>query len=147
MAQSFISNHQHIVFSTKARETAIPSDEQKRLWAYVGGIAKGVDAIPMAIGGMPDHLHVLVSLPADMSIAKFVNVLKSNSSKWMNEHGHHFGWQHGYAAFSVSASSLGSVTEYIDNQAEHHKRRDYRAEFIALLKKHNVVFDPRYVFD
>ena len=145
MAQTFISNNQHIVFSTKQREPLI--GQQERLWTYLGGIAKGVKAIPMAIGGMPDHVHVLVSLPADMSIAKFVNVLKSNSSKWMNEQGRGFNWQQGYAAFSVSTSNLASVTEYIENQAEHHKKRDYRAEFVALLKKHKVAYDPRYVFD
>jgi REP element-mobilizing transposase RayT len=100
----------------------------------------------MAIGGMPDHVHVLAALPADLAIAKFVNVLKSNSSKWMRERGVEFGWQKGYGAFSVSASNLDSVTEYIENQAEHHKKRGFRQEFLALLKKHLVPFDPRYVF-
>ena len=147
MPQSFVSNNVHIVFSTKERKPLIPSDQQKRLWAYLGGIAKNVGVTPMAIGGMPDHVHVLAALPAELAIAKFVNVLKSNSSKWMHERGVEFGWQKGYAAFSVSTSNLSSVTEYIENQAEHHKKRDFKQEFLALLKKHRVPFDPRYVFD
>ncbi len=147
MPQSFVSNNVHIVFSTKERKALIPADQQKRLWAYLGGIAKNVGVTPMAIGGMPDHVHVLAALPADLAIARLVNALKSNSSKWMHERGAQFGWQKGYAAFSVSTSNLSSVTEYIENQAEHHEKRDFKQEFLALLKKHRVQFDPKYVFD
>jgi len=92
------------------------------------------------------HVHLLAALPADLDIAKFVNVLKSNSSKWMNEQKRGFAWQRGYGAFSVSASNLPAVTRYIEGQAEHHRKRDFQQEFLALLKKHNVAFDPRYVF-
>ena len=147
MPHSFVSNNIHIVFSTKERRPLIPISEQKRLWAYMAGIAKNMGVTPMAVGGMPDHVHVLVALPADLPIARFVNVLKSNSSKWMNERGVEFGWQKGYAAFSVSSSNLESVTEYIESQAAHHKKRDFKQEFLALLKKHRIPFDPRYVFD
>ena len=147
MPQSFLSNNIHLVFSTKERRPLIPTNEQKLLWAYMAGIAKNVGATPMAIDGMPDHVHALAALPADLAIAKFVNVLKSNSSKWMSERGRQFGWQKGYAAFSVSTSNLESVTEYIENQAEHHKKRDFKQELLALLKKHRVPFDPRHVFD
>ena len=147
MPHAFVSNNFHIVFSTKERRALIPVNEQKRLWGYMAGIAKNVGATPMAVGGMPDHVHVLAALPADLAIAKFVNVLKSNSSKWMSERGAKFGWQKGYAAFSVSSSNLESVTEYIETQAEHHQKRDFKQEFLALLKKHRVPFDPRYVFD
>ena len=104
MPHSFVSNNIHIVFSTKERRPLIPISEQKRLWAYMAGIAKNMGVTPMAVGGMPDHVHVLVALPADLPIARFVNVLKSNSSKWMNERGVEFGWQKGYAAFSVSSA-------------------------------------------
>jgi REP element-mobilizing transposase RayT len=84
MPQSFVSNNIHIVFSTKERKPLIPADQQKRLWAYMGGIAKNVGVTPLSIGGMPDHVHVLAALPADLAIAKFVNVLKSNSSNQMD---------------------------------------------------------------
>ena len=95
MPHSFVSNNVHIVFSTRGRRALIPAGQQKRLWGYVAGITKNVGALPMAIGGMPDHVHVLAALPADLSIAKFVNVLKSNTSKWMRERGLEFGWQGG----------------------------------------------------
>jgi putative transposase len=147
MSQAFISNNVHIVFSTKGRRPLIEPQARRRLWAYLGGIAKNLKAVPLSIGGTADHVHLLLALPSDLSIAKAVNLLKSNSSKWMNEHGHEFAWQLGYGAFSVSASNLTSVTAYIENQHAHHKERDYKHEFLALLNKHNVQFDGRYVLD
>ena len=147
MPQAFISNNVHVVFSTLERRGLIPPERQQRLWSYLAGIARNVGATPMAIGGTNDHVHVLAALPSDLAIAKFVNLLKSNSSKWMSEQRRGFAWQKGYGAFSVSASNLAAVTEYIENQATHHKRRDFRQEFLALLKKHRVPFDPNYVFE
>ncbi len=147
MPQSFISNNVHIVFSTRERQPMIPQEIQKRLWGYLGGITKNIGGYPLAIGGAEDHVHLLLALPADLSIAKAVNLLKSNSSKWMGEQGCEFAWQRGHAAFSVSVSNLASVTEYIEKQEEHHRRRDFKQEFIALLKRHRIEFDPRYVFD
>ena len=147
MPQAFISNNVHIAFSTLERRGLIPPERQKRLWSYLAGIARNVGATPMAIGGTNDHVHVLAALPSDLAIAKFVNLLKSNSSKWMSEQRRGFAWQKGYGAFSVSASNLAAVTKYIEHQPEHHKRRDFRQEFLALLKKHRLPFDPKYVFD
>src|SRR5437764_10383861 len=132
MPQSLVSNNLHFVFSTKDRQPLVRDPE--KLWKYLGGIARNVGAVPMAVGGTRDHVHLLVALPADLSIAKIVNLLKSNSSKWINARGARFAWQQGYAAFSVSASSLTAVTEYIENQEEHHKRRDFQQEFLMLLK-------------
>ena len=100
----------------------------------------------MAIGGTTDHVHLLLGLPADVSIAKAVNLLKSNSSRWRNECGSKFAWQRGCAAFSVSISNLASVTEYIQNQEQHHQRRDFKQEFLALLQRHKIEFDLRYIF-
>ena len=147
MSQAFISNNIHIIFSTKERRPLIAADQQKRLWAYMAGIARNVNATPMAIAGMNDHVHILAALPSDLTIAKFVNLLKSNSSKWMNDNGHGFAWQKGYGAFSVSASNLSTVTGYIEKQTEHHRKRDFRQEFLALLRRHRVPFDPKYLFD
>lgn len=135
------------VFSTKDRQRLIQANEQERVWAYLGGIARSYGAVPLAIGGTLDHVHVLAAFPATLSIAKFVNVLKSNSSKWMNEQVHKFAWQSGYGAFSVSSSNLAVVTRYIEDQEAHHRRRDSRAEFIALLKKHGVPFDSSRAFE
>jgi REP element-mobilizing transposase RayT len=147
MPQSFISNNIHVVFSTKDRKPLIKPGEQHRVWAYAGGIAKNYGAVPLAIGGMRDHIHVSASLPATLSVAKFVNVLKSNSSKWLNERQHDFAWQSGYGAFTVSSSNLMGVTRYIENQEEHHRNRDFRTEFVAMLKKHRIAFEVERLFE
>ena len=146
MAHSFTCVYVHIVFSTKDRQPLIPKDRQEKLWRYLGGILRNHGMKSVAIGGMPDHVHVLGSLSSEASVAKALNLLKSNSSKWMRERDRAFGWQEGYAAFSVSASALDSVTEYIESQAQHHKKRDFKQEYLALLKKHGVAYDPRWVF-
>ena len=90
----------------------------------------------MAIGGMPDHIHILLSANSEYGVAKIINTLKSNSSKWMRTKKKAFAWQEGYGAFSVSQSGLDEVKEYIQNQAEHHKKRDFKEEFFALLRLH-----------
>jgi putative transposase len=144
MGDAYINNNQHVIFSTHERRPLII--DQAQMWAYIGGIVRNVGAIPMAIGGMADHAHVLASLPATMDIADFVSKVKANSSRWMNEKERGFAWQRGYAAFSVSVSNLAAVTRYIETQPAHHAKRDFQGEFIALLKKHNVPYDARYVF-
>ena len=146
MSHSFTCVYVHIVFSTKDRKPLIPTDRQEKLRRYLGGILRNHDMKSVAIGGMPDHVHLLASLSSEASIAKAVNLLKSNSSKWMRERDSAFAWQEGYAAFSVSASALDSVVEYIENQARHHKKRDFKQEYLTLLKKHGVAYDPRWVF-
>jgi putative transposase len=145
MAQTFTSNYVHIVFSTKQRQQLIK--DRPKLWDYMAGIAKNIRVEPRAVGGMDDHCHLLVSFKGDLSIPKVVNLMKSNSSKWMNQHKRGFAWQNGYAAFSVSALKVPAVVRYIENQEEHHKKRTFDQEFIAMLKKHDVEFDERYVFD
>jgi REP element-mobilizing transposase RayT len=95
---------------------------------------------------MEDHLHLLIQIPPVLTLSKAVATLKANSSRWANDEGHKFAWQHGYAAFSVSASVIPVVIRYIRNQEEHHKKMDFDAEFVALLKKHGIEFDPKYVF-
>ena len=99
----------------------------------------------LAIGSMPDHVHILLSLAPEISVSKAVNVLKSNSSKWMRAQSRQFAWQKGYAAFSVSTSGLSKVIDYINRQPEHHKKRDFAQEYLALLKKHGVQYDPAWV--
>ncbi len=146
MAHSFTCIYVHIVFSTKQRRPLIPNQRQSRLWRYLGGILKNHGMKAVAIGGMADHLHILASLSRDVSVARAVNLLKSNSSQWMRGHTAEFGWQKGYAAFSVSSSALASVIGYIENQTGHHKKRTFEQEYLALLKKHGVDYDPRWVF-
>jgi len=129
----YVSSHFHIVYSTKGREPSIPEKIQPKLWAYMAGIAKNHGILALAIGGIEDHLHALISLPATMSIARAVQLLKANSSRWMNEHRPtRFEWQEGYFACSVSRSQIPRASKYIANRREHHRKRDFAAE-IALL--------------
>ena len=146
MSHSFAQNHLHAVFSTKDRRDAIPEQVRPRLWAYVVGIGQNHGMIVNAVGGTSNHAHVLLQLPADLPLAKAISVLKSNSSRWMNEHKKGFGWQEGYGAFSVSASNLEVVDRYIRNQESHHKKITFEEEYLTILKKHGVAFDPKYVF-
>jgi putative transposase len=101
----------------------------------------------IANGGMEDHVHLLIQLPAAIALAKAVQLLKGSSSRWINEHGDKFAWQEGYGAFSVSASNLDTVKRYIANQESHHRKTTFEQEFIAFLKKHKIEYDPKYVFD
>ena len=102
--------------------------------------------IPLAIGGTENHVHMLLHLPPKIALAKAVILLKANSSKWMGEQGIKFSWQEGYGAFSVSVSNLDRVIRYIQDQETHHRKTSFEDEYRALLRKHGVEFDPKYVF-
>jgi REP-associated tyrosine transposase len=147
MAHTFTKNHLHVVFSTKARGKLILPDIQERLWKYITGICLNVDLIPVATGGMVDHIHTLFHLPPSRALGDVMRVLKTNSSKWMNDHSPGFAWQEGYAAFSVSASNLAAVVKYIHSQEKHHRKMTFEDEYLGLLRKHGVEYDPRFVFD
>jgi putative transposase len=146
MSHTYVQNVLHVVFSTKNRGDVIPEDFRRKLWTYVGGICRKQGIFCHAIGGMGDHLHLLIQVPADLTVGKTVNLIKSNSSKWMKQRVADFAWQEGYAAFSVSASLAPAAARYIEQQDAHHRRMDFGAELIALLKKHGVEYDPRFVF-
>ncbi|MDZ4684062.1 MAG: IS200/IS605 family transposase [Planctomycetaceae bacterium] len=139
----------HVVFSTKERHPWITDDLRSELHAYLGGIARNIDATPIVIGGVADHVHALIALPTKLSVADLVRTLKSNSSGWVHEKWPErlFQWQNGYGAFSVSESSKDTVVRYIENQAEHHRVRSFQEEFLELLNRHCIEFDPRYVWD
>lgn len=139
MSSSYVSNHVHIVFSTKNRRRVIEEELQPKLWAYIAGISANYGMNAVAIGGIEDHAHVLLNLGATVSIAKAVQVLKANSSRWMNEHrGTRFEWQEGYFACSVSQSQIAAVRKYIAEQKQHHSKIDSMKEFELLLKKHGI---------
>jgi len=149
MPHSYITNLMHCTFSTKERFPFIDTELESRLWPYLGGIARESRMKALAIGGTFDHVHALLSLPATMSFAKAVQLIKGGSSKWV--HGtfakyKKFEWQVGYGAFSVSASQASRTIAYINNQKEHHRKRTFEEEFLEMLDKHGVEYDPRYVF-
>ena len=149
MPHSYISNLMHCVFSTKERFPFITPELESRLWPYIGGIARENKMKAIAIGGTLDRVHALLSLPATMSFAKAVQLIKGGSSKWIHdtfrEH-RKFAWQEGYGAFSVSSSQADKTIAYIHRQKEHHHKRSFQDEFIDLLDKHGIEYDPRYIF-
>jgi len=143
---SFSSVLIHCVWSTKSREPALSSDVRDRVWPYLGGIARENKIKAMAIGGTADHVHLLISLPSTLSVAKAVQLLKGNSSKWIHEtfpKTHSFEWQEGYGAFSIGISAIDATVAYIRNQTEHHRTRSFREEFKTMLKKHGFDYDDR----
>ena len=144
MPHTYAQNTVHIIFSTKDRRRSIPKEFQPSLWSYIAGICKNHAIFTQAIGGAADHIHLLVELPQSLPLAKAVLTIKSNSSRWAHAQNHKFAWQEGYAAFSVSASLVPAVVRYIQNQEAHHKKMPFDAEFLALLKKHRVSFDPKF---
>jgi REP element-mobilizing transposase RayT len=146
MSHTYSQNVLHVIFSTKDRQKTISPDLQPRLWAYVAGVCKKLEILVHAIGGIEDHIHLLIQVPPTLPVAKAILTIKSNSSRWANEQGHKFAWQQGYGAFSVSSSNVPAVIQYIRTQQEHHKKRGFEEEFVALLKKHGVAFDPKFVF-
>ena|SRR2546428_3657288 len=139
----------HCVFSTKERRRSITKDLQKRLWPYIGGIAREHKMKALAVDGTDDHAHILLSLPATITIAKAVQLIKGGSSKWIHETfptSRHFAWQEGYGAFSISISHVTQTITYIKNQEKHHQKKSFQEEFLEFLKKHKIPYDERYVW-
>ena len=140
----------HVVFSTKYRRKQITESLQDRLYHYVGGIERSQNGSLIEMGGIEDHVHLLVNLSPTIAVSDAVRELKANSSKWVNELPEtktRFQWQKGYGAFTVSHSQIAKIQAYIRDQREHHRTRSFQEEFIAFLKRHHVRYDPRYVFE
>ena len=140
----------HIIYSTKYRKPIIHPDWQSDLYGYIGGIVRDQKGTLLKIGGVEDHVHLLVKLSPAIAISNVLRTIKSNSSKWINERedvARKFEWQSGYAAFSVSESQAPSVLDYVANQVEHHRKRTFKEEFLLILKKHKIEYDMKYVFE
>jgi putative transposase len=141
---TFTSSLFHCVWSTKDRRPVLTPEIQARLWPYLGGIARANKMKALAIGGVADHVHALVSIPAAVSLSKAVQLLKGNSSKWLHEEFRElwsFSWQEGYGAFSIAVSGVADTVAYINSQPEHHRQKSFQEEFIAFLKKHGIEYD------
>jgi putative transposase len=138
------SNLVHCVFSTKDRTDLIP--EPERAWQYISGIARTKQIPLIATGGTRNHIHLLIAVPPALPLAKIVQDLKGNSSRWLGEISHGFGWQQGYGAFSVSESRRQAVMDYIAGQEHHHQKWSFGQEFLTLLRNSKIEFDPKYIF-
>jgi REP element-mobilizing transposase RayT len=150
MSQSLAANLIHLVYSTKDRREWLPSDVRPRLFAYQAGIYEEWDSTALVIGGVEDHVHALFMLSKNHPLKKIVEEVKKGSSKWMKTDGSKntlFQWQSGYGAFSVSQSNVEQVRRYIENQEEHHRKMTFQDELRELLRRHNVAFDERFLWD
>ena len=149
MGQSYNCHRYHIVFSTKNRERWLEETIARKMYTYLAGIFSNKNTHALLIGGMPDHVHILCSLPAKYAVADIIGTIKSNSSKWFKEtfKRNAFAWQEGYASFTVSQSKVNDVWKYIENQKHHHTKFGFKKEYLSLLDKHEIEYDPKYVFD
>ena len=148
MASTHLSLHYHLVFSTKNRVPNIADAWRGRLHAYLGGVVRNLEGVPEAIGGVIDHVHLLVGLRATARLADIVRDVKAVSSRWVHEEtgDRAFSWQEGYGAFTVSASQRDIVRKYIARQEEHHRERTFQEEYVELLKRSGVEYDGRYLW-
>ena len=149
MPSTHISIHVHVVFSTKNRQPIIDNTWRERLHSYIGGAIKRAGGRPIAIGGTADHVHLLIGLKATHRLGDFLREIKAASSKWVGDELEvpDFAWQSGYGATSVSAPVLPIISRYIANQEEHHRRRSFKEEYLAFLRKMGVQYDERYLWD
>ncbi len=150
MADTYTQLYIHIVFAVKGRQRLIPKQHKETLHQYITGIIRNKKQTVIRINSMPDHIHILVGLTPDIALSDLVRDIKANSSKYINKKGWcvgRFEWQTGFAAFSYSESQLDTVVNYIKNQEAHHARMTFREEYLAFLKRFNVPYNPKYVFD
>ena len=149
MAQSLSQLYVHIVFHIKTTSPIILAETSSELYAYIGGIINRLECKPIMIGGYIDHLHVFCILSKNVALAKLVEEIKRNSSRWIktkSPHYKNFAWQNGYGGFSVSPSHYDNVKHYIERQVEHHGKVKFEDEYNQLLKKYNVEYNSEYLF-
>jgi putative transposase len=138
----------HFIFSTQGRRPLIKPDFRADLFGYLGGIIREMHGTALIINGTADHVHMLLRVRPVHSSAEIARIVKTNSSRWVREKWDPgFGWQTGYGVFSVSESNVAAVTKYIAEQEEHHQQRSFQEEFVAFLKKNDVAYDERYIWD
>lgn len=149
MSGSYCNLLYHVIFSTKNRYPLVTHAIQHDLHSYLGGIVREREGIALIVGGMPDHIHMLIKLKPKFALSDVIRDVKSASSKWINETKggfHKFGWQDGFAAFTVSHSQVGAVHEYIENQELHHRGIDFQSEVRSLLAKNQIPYDEATIW-
>lgn len=150
MAGTFSQVYIQIVFAVKGRENLIRPAFETEVYKYISGIITGKGQKPLAVNGMPDHIHALVGLRPAMRISDLVRDIKNNSSNFINEKGwlkQRFSWQEGSGVFSYSESNYGKVIDYIKDQKHHHEKRTFRQEYLLLLKRFNIPYEEKYLFE
>lgn len=150
MPQSLFKFLAHIVFSTKNRRDLIAPEIEAELYKYIHGIVENNGAKLIIAGGTANHIHLLVSLPRKIDVSELIGDIKRDSSTWIKKQHAKFSefyWQKGYGAFSIGQSQVETVIRYIKNQKQHHEKQDFKDEFRALLKKYEIDYDERYVWD
>ena len=149
MTNTYCETYLHVVFAVKHRQALIDQSWEERLYKYISGITSQCGQKLLAINGMPDHIHILLSFGPDCKLSDLMRSIKSSSSKWVNENRlaqGKFQWQTGYGAFSVSTLSIDVVRNYIRGQKQHHSKKTFREEFIQALEDNDIEFDQRYIF-
>ncbi|HEX4265837.1 MAG TPA: IS200/IS605 family transposase [Verrucomicrobiae bacterium] len=147
---AFTSSLYHCVWSTKDRRPVLTPEIQARLWPYLGGTARANKTWALAVGGVADHVHILLSLPSTLTISKAIQLLKGNSSKWLHEEFRDlrsFNWQEGYGAFTIGMSSVADTKNYIATQNEHHQKKTFQEKFRSFLDKHGLSYDAATLWD
>lgn len=150
MANTYTQLYIHIVFAVKGRQRLIPEEHKEALHQYITRIITNKKQTVIRINSMPDHIHIFIGLTPDIALSDLVRDIKANSTKFMNNNGWvvgRFEWQTGFSAFSYSRSQIDDVVEYIKNQEIHHKRMTFQEEYLEFLKRFDVSYDPKYVFD
>ncbi|MDA8429783.1 MAG: IS200/IS605 family transposase [Geobacteraceae bacterium] len=148
MPSTHLSLHYHVVFSTKERHPLIDQAWRVRLHAYLGGVIRDLGGVPECVGGIADHVHLLIGLKATHRLCDVIREVKVSSSKWVHEAIglREFAWQDGYGAFTVSENRREAIQLYIQNQEAHHQARRFQDEYLAFLRQAGVEFDERYVW-
>ena len=149
MANTYTKLIYHLVFSTKERLPLITPELREPLFNYIGGIIRKHRGVLMSAGGIEDHVHLLVNLRASLSVSEHLQEIKGGSSRWINDNNRadRFAWQTGYGAFTVSESQVPAVRRYIESQEEHHREMTFKEEFLALLERHGIEYDEKYLWD
>ena len=150
MANTYSQLYIHIVFSVKGRQNLIQKHWKDELHKYICGIVNGKNQKVFAIGGVADHIHLLVSINPSMAISDLVRDVKANSSKWINEKrflNTKFQWQEGFGAFSYAQSQLNNVIAYINNQEQHHQKKTFKDEYLELLRNFEIEYNEKYLFE